>query len=108
MRTMILLPDHHHAEAKRRAAREGISLSEYVRRLVARDIERDAAAGDPSAIFGLFDSGRIQDRRRQAGHDQRGHRQAVRSQEVLTDGTGGSSTPASGMRLPTPATPTAK
>ena len=57
MRTMILLPDHHHAEAKRRAAREGISLSEYVRRLVARDIERDAAAGDPSAIFGLFDSG---------------------------------------------------
>ena len=54
---MIVLPDHHHAEAKRRAAGEGISLSEYIRRLVARDIERDAPAGDPSAIFGVFDSG---------------------------------------------------
>ena len=33
---MIVLPDHHHAEAKRKAAREGISLSEYIRRLVVR------------------------------------------------------------------------
>ena len=54
---MILLPDHHHAEAKRRAARDGISLSEYIRRLVARDLEPDAPGGDPSVIFGLFDSG---------------------------------------------------
>ena len=54
---MIVLPDHHHAEAKRRAAGEGISLSEYIRRLVARDIERDKPAGDPSAIFGVFNSG---------------------------------------------------
>ena len=54
---MIVLPDHHHAEAKRRAACDGISLSEYIRRLVARDLEPEVPAGDPSAIFGLFDSG---------------------------------------------------
>ncbi len=53
---MIVLPDHHHASAKRKAATEGISLSEYFRRLVARDLE-EAPAGDPSAIFGVFDSG---------------------------------------------------
>ena len=54
---MIVLPDHHHAEAKRRAARDGISLSEYIRRLVAQDLEPRAPSADPSAIFGLFDSG---------------------------------------------------
>ncbi len=54
---MIVIPDHHHAAAKRRAALDGISLSEYIRRLVARDLEPQAPAGDPSAIFGLFDSG---------------------------------------------------
>ncbi|MCY4631951.1 MAG: hypothetical protein OXE75_13875 [bacterium] len=31
MRTMILLPDHHHAGAKRKAANEGISLSRHLR-----------------------------------------------------------------------------
>lgn len=54
---MIVLPDHHHAEAKIRAAREGISLSEYIRRLVARDLDTSSRADDPSVIFGLFDSG---------------------------------------------------
>lgn len=57
MKMTIVLPDHHHAAAKRKAARDGISLSEYIRRLVARDLEPEALAGDPSAIFGLFDSG---------------------------------------------------
>lgn len=57
MRTMIVLPDHHHAEAKRIAARDGISLSEYIRRLVAQDLEAGEPAQDPSVIFGLFDSG---------------------------------------------------
>ena len=57
MRTMIVLPDHHHAEAKRRAARDGISLSEYIRRLVAHDLEPRLPAVEPSAIFGVFDSG---------------------------------------------------
>ncbi|MDE0708805.1 MAG: hypothetical protein OXH89_00060 [bacterium] len=57
MRTMIVLPDHHHAEAKRKAARQGVSLSEYIRRLVARDLGQGASVSDPSAIFGLFDFG---------------------------------------------------
>ena len=52
-----MLPDHHHAEAKRKAAREGISLAEYIRRLVARDLDTGSPVYDPSAIFGLFDSG---------------------------------------------------
>ena len=56
VRTMIILPDHH-AEAKRKAAHEGISLSEYIRRLVANDLDRAGAAADPSIVFGLFDSG---------------------------------------------------
>ena len=54
---MIVLPDDDHAEAKRKAAREGISMSEYIRRLVARDLDGGSAAEDPSVIFGLFDSG---------------------------------------------------
>ena len=52
-----MLPDHHHAEAKRRAARDGISLSEYIRRLLAHELEPSGPAADPSVIFGLFDSG---------------------------------------------------
>ena len=56
MRIMIVLPDHHHAEAKRQAARQGVFLSEYIRRLVARDLGEDAPASDPSVIFGLFDT----------------------------------------------------
>ena len=36
---MVILPDHHHAEAKRKVAHEGISLSEYIRRLVASDLD---------------------------------------------------------------------
>lgn len=54
---MILLPDHHHAEAKRKVARDGTSLSEYIRRLVASDLEPEGPGGAPSVIFGLFDSG---------------------------------------------------
>ena len=57
MKTMIVLPDRDRAAAKRKAARDGISLSEYIRRLVARDLEPEEPASDPSAIFGLFDSG---------------------------------------------------
>ena len=54
---MIILPDHHHAEAKRKAAHEGISLSEYIRRLVANDLNQGDTAVDPSVVFGLFDGG---------------------------------------------------
>ncbi len=57
MRTMIVLTDNQHALAKRRAAQQGISLSEYIRRLVDRDLEEDAPEWDPSVIFGLIDDG---------------------------------------------------
>ena len=40
-------------EARRRADGLGISLAEYVRRLVAADLEGDEPAADPSAIFNL-------------------------------------------------------
>lgn len=56
MRTMIVLPNHHHAEAKLKAAREGISLSEYIRRLVARDLEPGTPQADLRAVFGIFNS----------------------------------------------------
>ena len=54
---MLVLPGHHHTEAKRKAARGGISPSEHIRGLVARDLKPSVPADDPSVIFGLFDSG---------------------------------------------------
>ena len=54
---MIVLPGQRHAEAKRKAARQGVSLSEYIRRLVASHLGKDTPASDPSVIVGLFDSG---------------------------------------------------
>lgn len=53
----FVLPDHHDAETKRKAARRGVSLSEHIRRLVAHDLGQGTSSNDPSAIFGLFDSG---------------------------------------------------
>lgn len=35
----------------------GISLAEYVRRLLARDLDRPTPRADPSAVFDLGDSG---------------------------------------------------
>ena len=49
---MIILPDHHHAEAKRKAAHEGISLSEYIRRLVANDWTKPMPQPTPQACSG--------------------------------------------------------
>ena len=58
MRTMIVLTDNQHALAKRKAAQQGISLSEYIRRLVDRDLEEeDAPAQSITALFGLIDDG---------------------------------------------------
>lgn len=51
-----MVPDHHHVEATRKAARHGLSLSEYIC-FVARDLGKDAPTSDPSVIFGLFDGG---------------------------------------------------
>lgn len=58
VRTQIALDSEDHRRAKRRAAEQGISLAEYVRRAVRQDLggeERPKA--DISEIFGLFSSG---------------------------------------------------
>ena len=43
--------------ARDRAGQLGISLAEYVRRLVAQDLEAGAVPADPSAVFDLGSSG---------------------------------------------------
>jgi hypothetical protein len=44
-------------QAQRRAGELGLSLAEYVRRLVAEDLREDAPSGDPAAVFNLGASG---------------------------------------------------
>ncbi len=56
-RTQITLDPTDHRRARRRAAELGISLAEYVRRLVRRDLEAPTAKTDPTALFSLGDSG---------------------------------------------------
>jgi hypothetical protein len=57
VRTQIALPAEDHRLAKRRAAELNVSLAEYVRRAVRRDLGAAGSAVDVSAAFGLFDSG---------------------------------------------------
>ncbi len=42
---------------RKRASELGISLAEYVRRLVARDLGKPEGSADPSVIFALGNSG---------------------------------------------------
>jgi hypothetical protein len=56
-RTQISLPAEDLSRARARASALGISLAEYIRRLLARDLDRPTATADISSIFGLFDSG---------------------------------------------------
>jgi len=58
VRTQIALDSEDHRRAKRRAAEQDVSLAEYLRRLVRRDLRSgEPAATDVSEIFGLGDSG---------------------------------------------------
>ena len=57
MRTQIDLESEQHALVKRKAADLGISMAEYIRRLVERDLAQTAPSSDVSAIFGIGDSG---------------------------------------------------
>ena len=57
MRTQIALEPEQHAMAMQKAAALGISMAEYIRRLIARDIERAETRADISAIFALGHSG---------------------------------------------------
>ncbi len=57
-RTQITLEPELRRRAHRRAADQGISFAEYVRRLLRRDLEEPPRPkADISAIFGLGDSG---------------------------------------------------
>jgi hypothetical protein len=58
VRTQISLPAEDHRRAKRRAAEQGVSLAEYVRRTLARDLGEPESRADPSGLFDLGDSGR--------------------------------------------------
>lgn len=56
-RTQITLEPQQHRRARQRAAELGVSLAEYVRGLVRRDLGDDESPGDVSAILALGDSG---------------------------------------------------
>jgi hypothetical protein len=56
-RSQISLDPELLAAAKERAAGLGISLAEYVRRVLARELDGPRAKADPSLVFNLGDSG---------------------------------------------------
>lgn len=56
-RTQITLESEMQRRARRRASELGVSLAEYVRRLVARDLARPQAGTDVARIFDLGSSG---------------------------------------------------
>jgi hypothetical protein len=55
-RTQITLEPEIQRRARKRASDMGVSLAEYVRRLVARDLGGQQPAPDPSVIFDLGSS----------------------------------------------------
>ena len=56
-RTQITLDSEIHRRARQRAAELGISLAEYVRRLVARDLGGTQRQARPDLVFNLGSSG---------------------------------------------------
>jgi hypothetical protein len=56
-RTQITLEPEIQRRARQRASDLGMSLAEYVRRLVARDLGSVQTTADPSAVFDLGTSG---------------------------------------------------
>jgi hypothetical protein len=56
-RTQISLDPEMQRRARRRATDLGLSLAEYVRRLVARDLGHTRPTGNPAVIFDLGASG---------------------------------------------------
>jgi hypothetical protein len=56
-RTQITLDPEIQRRARRRAADLGISLAEYIRRLVARDLGSVQPRADPALVFHLGSSG---------------------------------------------------
>lgn len=58
VRTQISLGAEDHRRAKTRAADMGVSLSEYIRRLIDRDLGEPRSTADVRRLFALGDSGR--------------------------------------------------
>lgn len=56
-RTQITLDSEQHRKVRRRAAELGISMAEYLRTIIDRELDEPASRGDVSAILGLGDSG---------------------------------------------------
>ena len=56
-RTQISLPPEDHRRARARASDLGISLAEYIRRLVARDLHGNRGPAPVEALFALGSSG---------------------------------------------------
>jgi hypothetical protein len=56
-RTQITLTPDQHRSARARSAALGISLTEYIRRLVDADLGGGTATADVSDVFDLGDSG---------------------------------------------------
>lgn len=56
VRTQVSLDSEVHRQARNRAAAQGISLAEYVRLLVAEDLDEEPRSSDPSAFFDLGSS----------------------------------------------------
>jgi len=57
VRSQISLPSEDQRRARARAAELGISLAEYVRRLIRADLGEPRPQVDVSAVFDLGDSG---------------------------------------------------
>jgi hypothetical protein len=57
VRTQITLESELQRQARQRASNIGVSLAEYVRRLVARDLARPEPKADLTCIFDLGASG---------------------------------------------------
>lgn len=57
MRTQIALEAEQHALAKQKAASLGITMAEYIRRLVDQDLAGGRTNADVSAIIGIGRSG---------------------------------------------------
>jgi hypothetical protein len=57
VRTQVTLDAEAHRRAKQRAAEQEISLAEFIRRAVERELGSPERSGDVREIFGIFDSG---------------------------------------------------
>ncbi|HEY3234685.1 MAG TPA: hypothetical protein VGJ84_08205 [Polyangiaceae bacterium] len=57
-RTQIVLDPENHRRARQRAAALGVSLAEYIRRLVAKDMETPREQADATSVFDLGHSGK--------------------------------------------------